>query len=109
MVRNRLIWAVLLPLLPGVPRATRLQDGQQILPRVLSRQVPRLIHQARRHASNGNANAKAFEELIVDLGIFSKESARQLMEYASKGPNTRFYEAVQRAYRPTAKQMPWRW
>lgn len=105
MVRNCLIWAVLLPLLPGVPRATRLQDGQQILPRVLSRQVPRLIHQARRHASNGNANAKAFEELIVDLGIFSKESARQLMEYASKGPNTRFYEAVQRAYRPTAKQV----
>lgn len=110
MVRNCLIWAVLLPLLP---RATRLQDQQQILPKALSRQVPRLvrqtrprlIHQARRHASNGNANAKAFEELIVDLGIFSKESARQLMEYASKGPNTRFYEAVQRAYRPTAKQV----
>lgn len=51
----------------------------------------------------------SYQELIVDLGIFSKESARQLMEYASKGPNTRFYEAVQRAYRPTAKQVPWRW
>jgi len=63
------------------------------------------MNQARRYASNGNANAKAFEELIVDLGIYSKESARQLMQEASKGPNTRFYEAVRKAYRPSAKQV----
>ena len=42
----------------------------------------------------------------MDLGIYSKESARQLMQEASKGPNTRFYEAVRKAYRPSAKQVP---
>jgi hypothetical protein len=39
MVRNCLIWAVLLPLLP---RATRLQDQQQILPKALSRHLEKL-------------------------------------------------------------------
>eukprot|EP00435_Cladocopium_sp_Y103_P004220 s146_g1.t1 len=109
MVRSCLIWALLLPL----EGARRLQDAEQFLPNAFSRQFPRLIkqarprliNQARRHASNGNANARAFEELIVDLGIYSKEGARQLMEQASKGPNTRFYEAVRHAYRPSAKQV----
>ena len=39
MVRNCLIWAELLPLLP---RATRLQDQQQILPKALSRHLEKL-------------------------------------------------------------------